>query len=116
MNDDLDLDARMSLLRQKNELIDRSLTAFLAYSKKIDEIYISISILREKDEMDYPALKVLQDTQSRLSAESSKETYLVAELSHEYDIEEKEFYFYLAQRGSISPKRKPTENGSVEIF
>ena len=114
MKDDVELDARMSLLRQKNELIVQSLTAFLAYVKQMDEIDDDISVLKKKDEMDYTALKALQDTHNRLRAESSKETHLIAELSHEYNIEEKEFYAYRVQRESNPPKLKPSENGSVE--
>lgn len=112
MNDDLE--ARKSLLRQKSELLDRSLTAFLAYTKNMDEIHKEISVLKEKDEMDNTAVKALRDTYKRLLVECSKEAHLIAELNHEYNIEQKEFDAYLAQRQSNPPELKPRQNDSVE--
>ncbi len=112
---DNDLDARESLLRQKRELLDQSLTAYLAYTERIQEINDGISVLKAKDEMDYTALKALQDTKSRLIAESPKKAYLIAELQHEYNIEQKLFFDYLAYRQSNPPELKPSsENSAVQ--
>ena len=79
----------------------------------MNEIDDDVSVLKRKEEMDYTALKALQDTQNRLRVESSKETHLIAESNHEYNIEQKEFYdtyeYYLARRQHNPPKPKPSE-------
>ncbi len=79
----------------------------MAYGKQIKEINNETSVLKAKDELDHTALKALQETKSRLCAESSKEKHMIAELKEDYNKEKKEYYAFLAKSWSDRHKLKP---------
>jgi hypothetical protein len=101
------VEARRSILKQKNELLYRSHTQLIAYQEKIMEINKEISVLKAKNELDHTALKALQETKSRFSVESSRERHMIVKLQEDYDKEEKEFNAYLAKMWSDRRKLKP---------
>jgi seryl-tRNA synthetase len=107
-----DLDARLSVLHQKNDMLVRSHQACMDCTKEIQEIGKAMSALDRKDKQNQIALKALDDARVRLREESKELKKLFEAVNEDYENEEKKLQADLSRGPDKPPKLEPV--GSVE--